>query len=166
MNILHYLLVLLIPCSLGLPNSDPQSIEKGGMKVTWEHVAERIHFEMEAPSAGWLAIGFNTRDQLAGTYLLMGAVKSGKTEVFEHYTKKPGTYPNFAEMGLESSVAQVMGEERRAYSRISFSLPVKAGNRYARDLSPGQTYYLLLAYSREDEFEHHSAMRTSVKITL
>lgn len=143
-----------------------KQIEKNGMHLIWRHSHDSIHLEMSAPSTGWLAIGFNSSADLAGTYLLMGRLSNNRAEVVEHSIIQPGDYRSFSVMGFPGCVKNIRGEEKRGTTRISFSLPNKPENLLQKDLREGNRYHLLLAYSVDKDFRHHSLMRTSIIITL
>lgn len=147
-----------------VPNEN--RIEQNGMIVDWSHEGDRIRFEMEAPTTGWVTIGLNEKAGLPGSYLLMGRIVSGKGEVVEHYTLTPGDYQPLSTLGAEIAVEAVSGQEGQGRSRIQFSLPIAPGNSYAKELKAGAVYTMHMAYSREDDFQHHSMMRTAVKIKL
>ncbi len=136
------------------------------MEVKWAFVDEQILFEMSAPTNGWIAIGFNESNELAGTYLLMGAVRKGRPVVEEHYTLAPGDYPSFKELGEPAGILSKDGNEIEGVTMIRFSLSQKSFYQYSKKLTPGSKYNMLMAYSQEDDFEHHSIMRTSILIQL
>jgi hypothetical protein len=141
-------------------------VNKQQMTVKWEYKGDRIFFEIEAPTDGWVAIGFNRSENITGTYLIMARVLNGETNVVEHYTIKPGNYKSFSELMSPVSIQNTEGSETKAGTKIRFSLPILAINKYAKDLTIGKEYVLLMAYSQEDDFKHHSVMRTSERITL
>lgn len=144
----------------------PIIVERNGMTVTIERSEERLHILMEAPTRGWIGIGFNESEELRGTYLLMGAVKGEKVIFEEHAVLSPGNYKTFRELGVKTSVEQAQGTEKDGYTAIRFELPIHSPTEHGKDLSAGTTYHLLMAFSREDDFQHHSMMRTSVPIKL
>ncbi len=162
------LLLLFVACFR--PAADEEllmkSVQKNGVTVTWEHQNSRIFFEMTAPTDGWVAIGFNTSQDITGNYLLMGQVVDGKPKVTEHYTLSPGYYEPFSAMKVAESVTDVEGTEVKGKTTLKFSVPVVPANSYAKRLDEGTSYVLLLAYSQEDDFQHHSMMRTSMRIQL
>ena len=141
-------------------------ISKNNMKVKWKIEKELICFEMEAPCDGWVAIGFNETSSLTGTYLLMGRVRNGKTEVVEHYTDKPGNYKSIDQYGVASQITIISGTETANFTRLKFSIPVEAASKYHKNLLSDTKWTLLMAYSLDDDFQHHSIMRTSVDIKL
>jgi DOMON domain len=143
-----------------------QTISQNGMIVKWYHQNGRVYFGMSAPTDGWVAIGFNLSGDIAGTYLLMGNVVNNKATVVEHYTVNAGNYKPITAFGISSQVQHIDGAENKRNTTLNFSLPVKANSKYQKDLFPGLKYVLHIAYSREDDFQHHSIMRTSVNISL
>jgi hypothetical protein len=165
--------ILILLFLIGLINSNcmeaqekKNTVTQNDMKVSWTYKNDRIFFEMEAPTDGWVAIGFNDQDGMAGTYLIMGNVINGKASVVEHYTISAGNYKKLSDLGANISVMDVQGVENKQYTKLQFSLPIKSSNKYSKDLSHEKEYIFLLAFSQEDDFQHHSIMRTSEEIIL
>jgi len=121
---------------------------------------------MEAITDGWVAVGFNENSSLIGTYLLMGRVKDGKPEIVEHYTSKPGSYKPIIQYGIASQIKFISGTEAGNFTKLKFSIPVAAASKYHKELLTDSKWTLLMAYSLDDDFQHHSIMRTSVDIKL
>ena len=141
-------------------------ISKNGMTVSWKFDQGHIFLTIVAPTTGWVAIGFNTTQSLTGTYLVMARVSQGEVEVVEHYTSAPGNYSSIKELGGKILVCNASGTQYIGQTKVSFSLPEGIRTTYQKKMSQGLEYHLLLAYSGEDDFQHHSAMRTSTKIKL
>lgn len=160
------LLLLLISVSSSAITQTMKTITKSEMEVSWQVVDDHLQIEMSAPTTGWVAIGFNTRAQLTGTSLFMGRVHQGKSEVVDFYVRAPGDYEPVTALGGTSVVQDVNGEEKESYTLVSFRIPLCPKSTFHQQLRKGETYHLLLAYSREDDFRHHSIMRTSVTIQL
>lgn len=148
------------------PQYTMKEVHKNNMTVRWKIEKELIHIEMEAPTDGWVTIGFNETPSLAGYYLLMGRMRHGKAEVVEHYTNKPGSYKPIADYGVSSQIIAISGVERENMTQLKFSMPLKKLSKYHKQLSENSKWILLLAYSLDDDFQHHSIMRTSTEITL
>jgi hypothetical protein len=156
-----------------------KSISSGGMTVQWRVEGAMLHCQMSAPTQGWLAIGFNTRDQLMNTNLIMGCVQRGAQQskgqdvvrVSDRFIVAPGLHKSISELNGTEEISNVHGMESlvdgRTQTTISFSMPLHAHDtKHHQILAEGQQYTLLMAYSMEDDFQHHSTMRTSVPITL
>lgn len=164
MIILTIIQLLLLPIDAN--KSGIRELDKNGMSVKWSFSEDQVHFNVQAPSQGWLAIGFNETADLENTYLLMGSVSDGKVMVQEHHIFRPGIYQSFEQLKEPHSVENIKGNESVNSTSISFSLPQTSFFQYVKHLKPGMEYHLLLAYSTEDDFDHHSIMRTSIKIKL
>lgn len=143
-----------------------KEITNNAMKVRWKIEQGFIYFELEAPTNGWIAIGFNESASLAGTYLLMGRIRNGKAEVVEHYTDKPGSYKPIVDYGVTSQTLSISGDEKADITRLKFAIPTAKSSKYHKQLSPDTKWSLLMAYSVDDDFQHHSIMRTSTEIKL
>ncbi len=57
------------------------------------------------------------------------------------------------------------GEERDGRTTSRFALPLESGG-FGPTLRPGERVHVVLAYSRDDDFGHHSARRTAVNLDL
>ncbi len=161
-----YLFLLLLNALNQNQEMTNKTIQKNEMEVSWYYNNDRIFFEMSAPTDGWVAIGFNSNRSITGTYLLMGHIVENQIDVSEHFTISPGNYKPISDFGEAVQVSAESGIQNSTHTKITFSLPVKPANTLARDLSPGLSYTMLLAYSQEDDFQHHSIIRTSINVKL
>lgn len=152
--------------ALVAPQGPLKKLESNGMLLSWEQKGSYWEFEMSAPSQGWMAIGFNEKEGLAGTNLIMGAIDKGKVKLSDRYIIRTGFHVDLAELQLVERLELIGGEEDEHGSRISFRIPINSQDYYHKNLQPASSFHLLLAYSQADDFSHHSMMRTSVKITL
>lgn len=148
------------------PKKSVKEVHKNNMVVKWKIEKEQIHFEVEAPTNGWVTIGFNETSSLTGTYLLMGRIRNGKAEVVEHYTENLGRYRPIADYGVPNQTIGISGNEKGNTTRLKFSIPIKKVSKYHKQLLLDTKWNLLMAYSLDDDFQHHSVMRTSLEIKL
>ncbi|WP_248724155.1 DOMON domain-containing protein [Seonamhaeicola sp. ML3] len=160
------MLMALLTAACNAQENENKSITKNKMTVSWHFKNDRIHFEMAAPTSGWVTIGFNTKTGISGAYLLMGNVVKDKVNLVEYYTKSPGNYDPISKFGVNPQVENIEGKEQFRKTTIRFSLPTTSISKYQKDLSEGMKYYMIMAYSQEDDFQHHSIMRTSVNVKL
>ncbi len=143
-----------------------RSISINGMAFQWKVEGDMLHCKAIAPCKGWIAVGFHTKDQLAGTHLIMGAAEEGFYKMDDRYIVRPGLHKNMLELGVQEALYNKSVTESDNQTTMQFSVPLITTDAYHQDLIPGKTYYVLLAYSLEDDFQHHSIMRTSVSINL
>jgi hypothetical protein len=162
------LFILLYGFAVTIPvkPTPPRQVEKGNMVVNWVHHGEYIQFTLEAPTKGWLAIGFNETENISGSYLIMARMNQGKAEVIEFKTLAPGNYKPIVNLGGKSMVISSEGKEKNETTNITLSIKTTADNGLQKDLSEGEEYCLHMAYSQDKDFQHHSVMRTSVQVEL
>jgi hypothetical protein len=162
LSILLYGFAITIPANYCMTGK----VEKNNMLVRWKVQETTILMEVSAPTNGWVAIGFNTKEGLSGTNLIMACVKDGKVVVEDYYTKKPGDYKPILQLGGQNGISNIDGEEQTAFTKVTFELALNLKDGFHHTLKKDGEYYLLMAYSQSDNFQHHSIMRTSEKIKL
>lgn len=163
--VLAYGFAMTVPSDYCRPEQINKII-KHGMTITWEHKKGLIHFSMEAPTDGWVTIGFNESKNISGAYLLMGHVINDIPEVVEYYTISPANYKPIIKLGVPPQVREITGNQSAQKTVLSFALPVDSKLKYTKNLGKGNEYNMIIAYSQEDDFQHHSIMRTSIKVKL
>jgi hypothetical protein len=96
----------------------------------------------------------------------MGCVKDGQVLIEDRYIVRPGLHKAKPELGSPEQLTEQTGREEGNHTTIGFVLPLEKQDKFSHQLVPGQFLWLLLAYSQEDDFEHHSMMRTWAEIRL
>ncbi|MEM7573215.1 MAG: hypothetical protein AAF433_09955 [Bacteroidota bacterium] len=141
--------------------------ELGPMQYRWEHRGDRVFFEVISPDDGWIVLGLNQQDNIVGASLFFGGQRNEEQYFAERYVTGFGENSSFAELGWASKIADVSvtttADDRE---RLSFSLPHQPVADYEYDLSPGQSVWLILAYSVSDDLGHHSRFRQHVQVRL
>ncbi|MEQ9412316.1 MAG: DOMON domain-containing protein [Cyclobacteriaceae bacterium] len=143
-----------------------KKVERNGMVFEWRIEGAHLRCKVMAPTTGWVAIGFNTHSQLSGTHLIMGAVEQEFYRIDDRYIVAPGNHRSMIQMGVEDQITLKSGREWQGKTVIEFVIPLQSKDKYHLQLNEGSEYHLLMAFSAEDDFDHHSMMRTSTKIKL
>ena len=143
-----------------------QSVEASGITFQYEVKGDSIHAVLSAPTEGWVGVGFNSKNSIVGSDLLlfnmMGKHVSG-TYLFVIGYVNP---VKDSENGGKNTVLIHGGTQESGYTKIQFSIPLdsKDSNDFVHVL--GQKYWLILAYSVSDDFDHHSIVRKHVPFIL
>lgn len=168
MKLISLALFFIYSCTATTPNfyNKMKKVNKNGMTVFWEINESQLAIKMFAPTDGWIAIGFNTKDGLINTNLIMACVKNGQVLIEDQFIKSPGSHIKVTDLGGNDQTSRHSGEETAKGTTISFEITQFALDQFHHHLKEGQKYHLLMAFSREDDFQHHSMMRTSVEIIL
>ncbi|MGI9484956.1 MAG: DOMON domain-containing protein [Geminicoccaceae bacterium] len=140
-------------------------IERNGTIFAWRHRGDRLHGNLSAPTRGWIAVGFNDEPTLKGTRFLIGSLGDDKVRAEMHIADPPHHQPVEA-LGGFSDIGDLQGQRENDRTRIAFSLPHRSTDRFAVDLMPGRSIHLMLAWSHEPDFAHHSAWRRHVDVIL
>ncbi|UTW63973.1 hypothetical protein KFE98_07485 [bacterium SCSIO 12741] len=143
-----------------------QQVISSGMVFRWKVENDSLRVKLRAPTSGWLAVGFNRQSGIVGSALIMGANRDGVSQVEEQFVIGPQQHPPVSKLGSATSIAEAICVEKNGVSEMTFCLPLQAQDKWHCDLQSSGPIYVALAYSREDDFDHHSAVRTEVKITL
>ena len=126
--------------------------------LAWHVDEHTLHGQVRAPGPGWVAIGFDDREGLAGSRLVMLAVRDGAVVGEEHRAEPP-----------DHPVRRVLSEEHlvgRLDDRgllVTFEIPLESPDL---TLASGLQVYLTLAWSRSPDFDHHSARREARWVRL
>ncbi len=142
------------------------SITVRDMEIRWTEGEAYWSFELSAPTTGWVALGFNQKNDIVQTNLIMGAVKGEQVKTEDFYVVGFANPQPVSKLGGKIAVSDVEGEEKNGRTTLCFSIPKKAIDQYHYDLKAGDEIWFICAYSRADEFDHHSMMRQHVKVKL
>jgi len=158
--------ILLFLLSIGTGTSEWKSVEKNGMLFAWKINGAYMECEVSSPGQGWLAIGFNEEDKIVGSNLIMGAAEYGHFKMNDRYVVAFGRHESVLSLGANEALMNRDVVEKTKGTTMSFKIKRKNTDKYHVILEEGKEIYIWLAYSENDNFAHHSAMRTSLKITL
>ncbi len=136
------------------------TVTQRGITFNWTFADTLLYVELAAPTFGWVAVGFNDREGLTGTNLIMGAVLPDDTVVIEdRYIVRPGLHQAKTELGADDRLRYPDGSRGFGSTTIRFAIPTQATDAYSHTLVRGQSIHLLLAYSADTDFAHHSRVR-------
>lgn len=134
------------------------------MTVRWWWEDDLLHFSLDAPTEGWVAVGLNGGSTLEGSLLLLCAVRERRAMCEEHIARPP-RHPTRESLGGTPRLVSWSGGEARGRTCIHVVTRVN-GDAVFPGARRGQAVYLTLAYSESDDFDHHSRMRSAVDAVL
>jgi hypothetical protein len=142
-----------------------ENISVDGTTFRGWHADGRLFATFTTPTIGWVAVGFNNQHRLKGTRFVIGAMNGNAFHVEEHIAVVPH-HPRVQDMGLAAAVEDVAGSVSKNSTTIAFSLPEVLVDSDNPTLLPGASSYLMLAWSHEADFNHHSAWRQHFAVEL
>ena len=160
-------MMILSAIGNGAADEQPGNRQRGGslaiegIEVAWAFTDALLTVTVSAPTGGWVAVGFNSRDDIVGSELFMAA-RQGESQVAEqHAVTRAGVHPPVENLGRRSALVNYTIDQR------SSPLPSGTTARFTIDparvpavpLTPGSEVVLILAYSVSPDFDHHSRVR-------
>lgn len=141
-------------------------VQDSGVILEWRTTATHMQGCMQAQTKGWITVGFNTQPSLDGARLVMGRVDV-KSSLIEIHQAMPPRHEMRYSSAVKSEVIQLISSEQLGgLTRICFRMALAAS--YAGDvaLAAGKPVHLVLAWSHERDFQHHSAQRGAINTVL
>ena len=158
------LLTLALPLTLLWIAAAQGPIQAGQMVFDYEIQKDSIQIELRAPTRGWIGVGFNDKNAIVGSDLLLFSVREGKAIAADQYVRGPGDHPDDNVLGGRCDIHVLDGQEVKGWTIVRFKIPLNSGDQFDFQHQPEKASWLILAYSREDDFDHHSMMRKHLRL--
>ena len=136
-----------------------KEVTLGGMTLSYRLLAEEIELQLTAPTTGWVGVGFNSRNSIVKSDLYLLRVKEGKVEGLDLYVVGAGNPREDTELGGTNSLILLEGLEKNSTTQVNLRLPFPSGDKFDYLHHQDKEFWLILAYSVSDDFDHHSIMR-------
>lgn len=143
-----------------------QQIEVGGMTISWSFEGEKLKMELTAPNDGWVAVGFNHKNDIKDTHLLMFTYENGNSLINDLYVKAAGNPVPVEQVFQEKAELSYQCAEKGKTTKVSFTIDTASYPDYSTSIKKGTKLWLICAFSEDDDFAHHSMMRKHVEVTL
>ena len=146
--------------------SASKSTTIGDFELEWKVDGDSVAFAVSAPTAGWVAVGFEPDRMMMGANLIIGYVADGVAEVTDQWGTSTVTHGLDIENGGTDDLSNIGGNESDGRTRIEFTIPLDSGDSTDKPLSVGQELSVILAYGNRDDLQSYHVHRTSTRITL
>lgn len=143
-----------------------QTFKVSGITFTYEISGDRLNCSLGAPTSGWIGVGFNDRNSIVGSDLLLFNSIDGVAMASDLFVKEFGNPARDEDLGGENNITVVRSTENESFTKFVFTIPIRSGdpNDFVHHL--GKKAWLILAYSESDDFDHHSRVRKHVAFEL
>lgn len=131
----------------------------GELLLRYEVIEDSVFCFMTAPTRGWIMMGFNHKNSLSGADFKFFSVENGQAIYSDQKNIGGRKYLPDQKLNGSNNITLHSAIEKKNRTSISFSIPLKSNdpNDYQHDTKT--TFWLILAYSAEDDFKHHSLFR-------
>lgn len=137
-----------------------------GMTFKWRTDENYIYAKIIAPGTGWVAVGFDPEMQMQGADIVIGYVTETETMARDDYANAPTAHQSDEALGGTNDLMMVTGTEMDGMTELTFKKPLNSGDMYDKELMPGNTYVVMLAYGPQDNYTSYHTARTIVEIEL
>ncbi|MEM9648152.1 MAG: DOMON domain-containing protein [Bacteroidota bacterium] len=143
-----------------------QHIEVDGITFSYQIEGDALRCELQALTNGWVGVGFNSKNAIVGSDLLLFNLVDGNPSCADLYVKSFGNPIKDEDLGGNNSIELLSAHEDEMSTVVRFTIPVDSGHPTDYVHSINQDFWLILAYSAEDDFEHHSRVRRHLPFRL
>ena len=136
-----------------------QRVEASGILFEYGVEGKLLKCSLSAPTKGWVGVGFNSKNSIVGSDLLLFNIVDGKVSSTDLYVKGVGNPIKDTDNGGVHSIVVQGGNESNSVTEVHFTIPMdsKDANDFVHILE--KEAWLILAYSISDDFKHHSRIR-------
>lgn len=144
------------------------SVSADDMQVRWMVEGENLSFEVDAPTTGWIAVGFDPTRVMKDANFVIGYVQGNSVVVKDQFGNGTFSHKGDTELGGSDDIIESAGSEQAGRTTIKFTIPIDSGDEYDTVLTPGELHTVLIAYGPNgaDNFTTKHAMRTKVSVKL
>ncbi len=146
-----------------------QEITVDGFTLRWATVeGNNLAVQLNGPTTGWVAVGFEPTAAMKDADIIIGYVEDGTLFLRDDFGDGHISHSPDTELGGTDDVTGISGTEEGQITSISFSIPLDSGDGYDRQLTPGSTVKVILAYGPDgaDDFEGYHAWAETVEVEL
>ncbi len=126
-----------------------KSVTIRDMEVRWQVDGDYMHFEVTAPTTGWVSVGFNPTSAMRDADIVIGYVEGGVLTISDEFGTGRTSHRPDEELGGTDHITNASGEVQDGVTTIRFTKPIDSGDEYDVPLTPGETHRIIVAHGRD-----------------
>jgi hypothetical protein len=162
--------LLLVPAASAFAQSDGfKSVSQDGYSLQWRVNGDNAEFIVEAPTDGWVGIGFDASRMMADANIIMGYVDGGEQTLTDQFGTGPTAHRADTDLGGSNDIIEGEVTQSAGSTTLRFTIPLDSGDQYDTVLREGRTHSVLLANGpsgSDDTSTYHGGNRTVFEIEL
>ncbi len=140
------------------------SVTAGDFTLNWTVEEKNATFTLEAPTTGWVAVGFNPTRMMQDANFIIGYVENGEAAIRDDFGNYFTSHDADHNLGGSDDILDFHGTESEGTTSLTFTIPLDSGDEYDQPLTPGEDLNLIFAYGNSDDF--HSIHSETAKTTV
>lgn len=146
-----------------------QELSVEGFTLRWQVISgDNLSVELNGPTTGWVAVGFDPTQMMLDANIIIGYVESGTAYIRDDWGWQTTSHRADTLLGGTDDVTIIGGFESGGSTEIHFSIPLDSGDEYDKAMVPGNSYSIILARSADgqDNFSAPHAAVAMAEITI
>ena len=123
-----------------------QTLNAGEMTFRSAVVGKNLRVEIFAPTAGWIAVGFDPEFMMKGANFLIGYAVGDQVVIEDQFGVSSFHHQRDVELGGKDHIMEKSASTLANGTEIRFTIPLDSGDPYDKKLEVGKTYKIILAY--------------------
>lgn len=164
-----FLIVLILLCINIFSESNNGWVRneyKKGLVVEVKTLDDKIEFKVYGVTKGWISIGFEPTLIMKDSDIIIGYVKDNKVVIEDHFSHSMTGHKSDESLGGVNSIEIIDGSEVDGVTMLHFALPIESKDKYDTSLTPGKTYKLIFATSKNDSIKSKHNFRGSDRLNI
>ncbi len=143
-------------------------VEQDGFIFRWRIVDDKIEINIQAPTQGWVGIGFNPDSKMEDADYIIGYVKNGEVTLSDDYGATSISHRRDDRGGGENNLTLIAGSEVNGSTSLTVRKPLDSGDNRDQPMSAGEIVDVLFAWGgdRADNLRSIHAKRGSFRVKL
>jgi hypothetical protein len=140
------------------------SVEK--IDFSWMIEGSNLRVRLRAQTPGWVGVGFNPSEGMKDANFIMGFVKDGAATITNQHGISLTLHKKNEELGGTGHVMNPAGSGTDSETEISFTIPLKTGDKLDRPIEPKGDTVVLLAYGPARQLAMIHSFRAKLRVNL
>lgn len=137
------------------------------MSFAWTVDGDNLAVKLTAETDGWVGIGFNPTEKMAGANFILGYVKEGEAKIVDEFGTEETKHKSDKKLEGAADAVLVGGTEVDGVTTIEFTMPLDSGDKNDTKIDvKGDTTVLLGYGAGRDSFRSKHKYRSTFIVNL
>jgi len=137
------------------------------MSFAWSVKGKNLAVKLVAETEGWVGIGFNPTEKMAGANFILGYVKKGKAKIVDEFGTEDNKHKSDKKLDGSADAVLVGGTEIDGVTTIEFTMPLDSGDKNDTKIDVNGDTIVLLGYGGgRDSFKSKHKYRSTFLVNL
>ena len=137
------------------------------MSFAWTVDGDNLAVKLVAETGGWVGIGFNPTNKMAGANFILGYVKKGEAKIVDEFGTEDNKHKSDTKLDGAADAVLVGGTEVDGVTTIEFTMPLDSGDKNDTKIDVNGDTIVLLGYGGgRDSFKSKHKYRSTFIVNL